>query len=288
MGKLKSIKFKWAELIVILLLVTTMFTASAITWSKDPVTHPTYSNAGGSSSFAIEFDQGADGQIILNTTKHPPVPPLISDGRYDGYERLPRWNGNPTWGLFGLPLLVLGIYALSILLPKLDPRRENYRKFEGTYRLAKLLIIAFITVNYWMSIAWSWGANFNSNQVNFILIGLLAIVIGNFMSKLRSNWFIGILTPFTLASEESWIKTHRKGGRLLVIWGLAVFIRALFFYRWALWIQIYVFVFTGYALVAAIGLVIYSYLVWRKDPNARILIIRRAWRASDHAAACEE
>ena len=81
------------------------------------------------------------------------------------------------------------------------------------------------------------------------------------MGKIRPNWFVGIRTPWTLSSELSWTKTHRLGGRLFVLVGIAPLAsgfvgstRGLLF---------------GLAVVTGcvLWLLLYSYLVWRTDPE---------------------
>ncbi|HMC92889.1 MAG TPA: SdpI family protein, partial [Allosphingosinicella sp.] len=49
-------------------------------------------------------------------------------------------------------------------------------------------------------------------------IGAMFVLIGNQLGKSRSMYLVGIRTPWTLASEEVWIRTHRPwqadgGGR---------------------------------------------------------------------------
>ena len=51
-------------------------------------------------------------------------------------------------------------------------------------------------------------------------VGLVLMVVGNYLGKVRSNFFFGIRTPWTLSSELSWNRTHRLAGRLLVALGL--------------------------------------------------------------------
>ena len=55
------------------------------------------------------------------------------------------------------------------------------------------------------------------------------VVIGNYLPKAKSNFFYGIKTPWTLSSEISWKKTHRLGGRLFVVSGLAIILSSLLF-----------------------------------------------------------
>ena len=58
-------------------------------------------------------------------------------------------------------------------------------------------------------------------------VGILLAVLGNFLGKVTRNFFVGIRTPWTLASDEVWYKTHRLGGKLFVLAGLAVFVLSL-------------------------------------------------------------
>ncbi len=56
-------------------------------------------------------------------------------------------------------------------------------------------------------------------QLFGIGLGLLFVVLGNYLPKIPRNWFIGIRVPWTIASEEVWKRTHRLGGWLFVIGG---------------------------------------------------------------------
>jgi uncharacterized membrane protein len=81
------------------------------------------------------------------------------------------------------------------------------------------------------------------------------------MGKLRPNWFAGIRTPWTLSSRESWEKTHRLGGHVFVAIGLAIVVVGLLRAEWAVTATLVLL------LVGGLGLIVYSYLVWRDDPN---------------------
>lgn len=53
------------------------------------------------------------------------------------------------------------------------------------------------------------------------------MLMGNYMGKIRNNWFVGIRNPWTLSSENVWNKTHRLGGFLFTIFGLLVVLSSL-------------------------------------------------------------
>jgi len=99
-----------------------------------------------------------------------------------------------------------------------------------------------------------------------IAAGVVLIVVGNYLGKMRSNDFVGIRTPWTMASELSWNKTHRLGGKLLFLLGILLMAGTLFIAgdTGELWVTGLL----GAALVWAVILVVYSYLVWKGDPDA--------------------
>ena len=89
-----------------------------------------------------------------------------------------------------------------------------------------------------------------------ILIGLLFIVIGNYMPKTKQSYTMGIKLPWTLASEENWNRTHRLAGFLWVIGG--VYFLAMTFIGWSL--VAFLIPLAVMVLVPAV----YSYLLYRK------------------------
>jgi uncharacterized membrane protein len=95
-----------------------------------------------------------------------------------------------------------------------------------------------------------------------IMIGLMFIVLGNFLPRLRSNWWMGVRTPWTLESERVWRETHRMAGWTFVAGGavavLAVLLPAPLRFP------------IGFAGLMGGGLlpVIWSYVLWRRYKKA--------------------
>lgn len=175
----------------------------------------------------------------------------------------PDRYGGKFEGLLGPPLLALGIYALLLLLPRIDPRYTHYNRFGGVYLVLRTLIVAFFAAIYGVVVLSARGVAVETGVAVPLIVGLLLMVIGNYLGKLRSTWFVGIRTPWTLSSEESWNKTHRLGGKIFVAFGLALAIASPFQAPWAFYA---IAVLGGVALTL---LVAYSYFVWRTDPGAR-------------------
>ena len=110
----------------------------------------------------------------------------------------------------------------------------------------------------------SMGYNVNTTAVMTAAAGVMFIVTGNFMGKIRSNYIFGMRTPWTLSSELSWNKTHRLTGKLLMAFGLIVLVLV------ATVSATNALIYTGCGLFLIVILSsVYSYFVWRNDPAAQ-------------------
>jgi len=104
------------------------------------------------------------------------------------------------------------------------------------------------------------GVPINQAAAIRLLVGGLLLVLGAVMGKIRPNWFVGIRTPWTLASKQSWVKTHRLGGWVFMLAGLA-FIASLALPTTPAFVVSF-----GVMAVGLTWIITYSYLVWRRDP----------------------
>ena len=165
-----------------------------------------------------------------------------------------------------MPAIMLGMTLLFCVLPAIDPRGRNLERSPAIYLAAWIGTIAFMTVIHVITSASSSGLipGADDTLVPIIVpigIGILLILIGNFLGKARPNWFVGVRTPWTLSSDLSWEKTHRLTGRLMVLGGLAMLIATFVLPAE----HATVIVIAGSLGPAIVG-VVYSYFVWRSDP----------------------
>ncbi|MBA3945658.1 MAG: SdpI family protein [Herpetosiphonaceae bacterium] len=175
------------------------------------------------------------------------------DGQPNGYmNRVP--------GLLFIPVLLTVLLLLFQVLPKIDPQRRNYPAFASSYRYIQLLLAVFLVAVQGLTTTAALGSF--SHTIGFwvtLLVSLLFVGLGNILGKLRPNWFAGIRTPWTLSSPEVWTRTHRIGGYLLVLVGLAIFVA-----NFVLPPQLSMVVMLGGLLLWAVVTVFYSYWVWRQ------------------------
>jgi uncharacterized membrane protein len=141
------------------------------------------------------------------------------------YGRPDGWAGKGT-GLLLMPALAVLSALLLTWLPRLDPKlRRNPEYAErmltvvAILRLAMTAFLSFVSIL--IAVA-ALGHTFNMTRMAMDAALILFVVIGNFFSKMKPNYFIGIRTPWTLESPEVWRATHRLGGRIFVFGGLGL------------------------------------------------------------------
>jgi uncharacterized membrane protein len=183
------------------------------------------------------------------------------------------------WGLDGKPdgfsdkwtalLLPAGItFALSLLfyfLPALEPRREGLERSQGLYLWGWVAILLMGAIIQLAVVAVALGWPVDTGRLVVGGTGAMLVLIGNQLGKSRSMYLIGMRTPWTLASEDVWIRTHRLAGKLMVAAGLVIAGAALLDLppEWRMVL-----------LIAAIALsagapIVYSFLLWRRERAAQ-------------------
>ncbi len=173
-------------------------------------------------------------------------------GEADGYS-------SRMFGSFFFPGLLIGIYLLFLALPFLDPKRERYEEFAKIYNIFRYLIVGVLAIVYLATGIYNIGYHINIGITVATVIGIMMIVLGNYMGKIKKNWFMGIRTPWTLSSENVWNKTHRVGGVLFMIFGVII-IAAPFLPE-----TLAMILFFGYTVAMLAGTFGYSYWLFRQE-----------------------
>ncbi|MGG2197433.1 SdpI family protein [Paenibacillus validus] len=156
--------------------------------------------------------------IVAGIVLYPSRPDLMPihwgvDGQPDNY-------AHKAVALFLVPGILIVVHSLLTYLPKLDPKKENYGKFQSSVNVIRNVIMIGLLVLHAFTIAYGYGFTFNMNYVALPFAGIVFIVLGNYMPRFKTNYFMGVRTPWTLASEEVWRKTHYLSGRVFVAGGV--------------------------------------------------------------------
>jgi uncharacterized membrane protein len=166
-------------------------------------------------------------------------------------------------GLFAIPIVSLILFLLFLFIQRIDPRKENIKKFQGYYDVLILVIVMFFLYVYVLSIWWNLGHKFNFGVVLLPAFTILFWFMGLLLEKAKMNWFIGIRTPWTLSSEKVWDKTHKVGSTLFKIAAIITLLGLFFREEAILFVIIPILVFVVY-------LIIYSYLEYKKENLRKI------------------
>ena len=159
------------------------------------------------------------------------------------------------------------IYLLLIIAPKIDPK-QRLIKYPGKSERFKFIMLLFITtiscfciyISYKQSIA-------HLDKFLFSIIGLFFAALGNFFPALKPNYFMGIRSPWALENEIVWKKTHQFAGKLWVIGGLFLAFLPFLLTNTMLMFKIFISVTLFIALVP----IAFSFIVWRKLKNGKII-----------------
>lgn len=180
------------------------------------------------------------------------------DGQADGF-------ADKTLGLLLLPATAAGVALLLAIIPRIEPRRANLERSGKAYGAAWAGVVALFGALHLLAVAVALGATVDMTRIVLLATGALFVVIGNYLPKVRSNYLMGIRTPWTLTSDRSWTQTHRLGGRLFVLEGLALAAAAVIGPSGEILVALLL------ASVVALLVVLfpYSYVVWRDDPERR-------------------
>lgn len=173
-------------------------------------------------------------------------------GEVNGYS-------GPLMAAFIIPIMMIGLYLLFLALPYLDPKKDDYASFAGVYHKFKDLIITFLFILFLMTSLNGLGYKINMGLWSPLLVGLLFVLIGLMLDKVKMNWFLGIRTPWTLSSPSVWEKTHKMSGRVLILAGLLMALTVVLPDKLKI---------TGFILAIALiifALPIYSYWLYRQE-----------------------
>ena len=125
-----------------------------------------------------------------------------------------------AFAVFGLPLVLLAVLWAGAFVTAHDPKRQNIspKMFSLMLWIAPAISLVAAATIYPVNLGYEMDVVFFGE----LLLGLVLIIIGNYMPKARQNYTIGIKLPWTLANEENWNRTHRLAGYLWIICGILI------------------------------------------------------------------
>lgn len=162
--------------------------------------------------------------VALTLAWYPQLPDPMpihwnAAGEVDGYMSK-RWGAALLPGTAAFMLLVM---KLALLLSPKQYRTDELVLYTALFQV---LLTAFLCTIAVLVLLESLGHDTRLDRVIFAGIGLILMVVGGILGRVRKNFFLGIRTPWTMRNDEVWDRTHRLGGKLFMLAGLLLVINA--------------------------------------------------------------
>ncbi len=186
-----------------------------------------------------------------------PALPLTVASHWDAAGEV---NGTMSriWGTFLLPVMMLILWGVWALLPRIDPIAPGFKGFRYVYDFFWVVLTTFLAYVYALSLGANLGWEVNMAYAIVPALGALFLILGALLPHIKRNWFFGIRTPWTLSDDDVWNATHRVASRLFELAGIVAIIAAFAAPKAALWIMI---VLIACAAIVSVG---YSYVLLRR------------------------
>jgi len=177
--------------------------------------------------------------------------------------------GSKAEAFLFMPAILLGITFLLAIAPNIDPRGKNLRRSRPVYIVGWIIGVVALAGGQglitWTAVGGGIEGEVMARGVG-VFIAAVMLLLGLVIAKARPNFFAGFRTPWTLSSDLSWDKTHRWASRIYLALGVAGLAASLLLPPEPVTIGLLAAV-----LGSTLGLVIYSFLVWKRDPARETL-----------------
>lgn len=194
--------------------------------------------------------------VIIGWIFYPMLPEKMAShwdaaGEVNGYM-------SKFWGVFLMPIISAVLYVILLIVPRVDPKKENIEKFRQHFDGFIILFFCFMLYIYCLTLWWNTGGRFDMIRYLIPAFAVLFFYTGVLIGESKMNFSIGIRTPWTLSNETVWKKTHALAAKLFKAAGL-ISIIGIFFPAIAIWFVIIA------ALLAAFIPTVYSYFAYKSE-----------------------
>ena len=190
--------------------------------------------------------------VIAGVIIYPKLPDQIVT--HWGVDGQPNGWSSKFVGVILLPfaLALLGLFVPRLI--RLDPKNKD---INSKLECCIVWIIPIVTIMCSsVTILNALGYNTKVEIIIPFVVGIMLMIVGNYMPKAKQNYTVGVKIPWTLNDEENWDKTHRVAGFVFTIGGLLIALSSFFKIRTIVLLAV---------LFAMIFIpTIYSYIIYRK------------------------
>jgi uncharacterized membrane protein len=193
--------------------------------------------------------------VVASAIVYPSLPARIPM-HWNVYGQIDDWAPKSLWSVFFPAVIIVGLMVLAWAMPRIDPFKKSYLKFRGAYHLVIDLIVGFLAFLQGVTLYAAFRTTVPVGVIAPVGVGLLLAAVGNQLPKVKRNFYMGIRTPWTIASDKVWVRTHRVGARVFVAGGLASAVAGF------LPAPLNFVIFMAIVLSMMLGVVVYSYVLY--------------------------
>lgn len=193
--------------------------------------------------------------FVVGFWLYPKLPDVVPT--HWNFEGQPDSYSSKQFAVWFFPSLTLLMTFLFPVLAKMDPHKEKYAQFQKAWFMIRTIILSCFAYLYFVSLYAALNPMVDVGSFVLCGIAVMFILMGNYLGKVRQNYFLGIRTPWTLHDEDIWNKTHRLSGWMFVLVGLLLLVEVF------LKLSLPYVIFVTIALLLLVP-IIYSYLLFRQ------------------------
>ncbi len=156
-------------------------------------------------------------------------------------------------------LLPLLIYLIFLVIPLIDPK-QKLKSMGNKYQRIKSLVTIFMSLLALVIIYSAKNKSLANPNYIILSIGILFLIMGNYFKTIKTNYFLGIRTPWTLEDEYVWKETHKVAGKFWFAGGLIIIVSSLILDKAANFA-----LFLSIAVIITLIPIIYSYVLYQKS-----------------------
>lgn len=151
--------------------------------------------------------------------------PDLMPTHWNGQGQVDDWSSK-AFSVFGMPAIMLGFHGICILAIRIDPKHKNTNNkvLALVFWLCPAISLITSSITYMTAL----GLDPAVEILLPLTMGFLFLLIGNYLPKCKQNHTVGIRVRWTLQDEDNWNATHRFGGWVWVIGGIAIMATAFF------------------------------------------------------------
>ena len=158
------------------------------------------------------------GATLYAVALAPRLPDLIPthwgvNGEVDGWAPKPQ-------AIYMMPAMMAGLLLLMSLLPSVSPRKYRVEGFRQVWNVVVLLVLAMLGFIHVMMLQTALHPGVTMDRAVIAGLCLFLAVVGLYLPQVKRNFWMGVRTPWTLASEAVWTATHRLAAWTMGLGGL--------------------------------------------------------------------